>query len=242
MADEQDLVRSVTLMMSEAEIAPAHFRVYRDLTLTLSDEHNGLGFFVDFVEVTIEAHLSAVVLTLTRMFDRDSRARSFHWLINYVESHPSEFRNISIAPSELREMLRQLKPAVSKLFRTRNSWVAHRPQMTKQAVDLFWNSYGLSEEEVFFVCTEVLSILKTITSAHTEHACRWVVFGIEEETDEVLQAFRKRSIERDRELAERDRELASRQMSSELSPRASIGSKRSRSKRNIGRNSHPEAR
>jgi hypothetical protein len=186
-SDSDDVARWCKAILTEIAMGYAYYRTYSTLLGALSG-NSPLVRYHDFLEITLTAHLSGLILELSHLLDRDARTASINWLLNYAEAHPERFP-VATPVSALRTRVATAGETMASLRRIRNKLVAHRERLTSPALQVL-------ADEGRAVVAGAQNLLDCLGATVHEvlacdRTCNWrlVMIAIDEETDEVIDAL-----------------------------------------------------
>jgi hypothetical protein len=174
----------------ELACAEGHFQAYDEIYQARVKRRPELTPFYDFFEITMLGHLAGMILSTTRVLDRDNAAATVLWLLRQIESQPDRVPGKANTVTVIKERLTRADPLVQKVRRIRNKKIAHLERMSKTQSKSFWEAIALAESDM----KQLLSLLKGIMDDIEEiiwpgSGCGHM-FAVEHETRDLLKALR----------------------------------------------------
>ncbi len=122
------------LLMKQAYTGRSHFILWKSLMQALEKDPQSLNCAREFFGLTINAHIDATMLHLSRLIDTHPQSVNIFYFLDYVERNRKElFKHTDQSTLEMaldsdRKTLQKLSPKIENVKRRRNKLYAHIDQ------------------------------------------------------------------------------------------------------------------
>jgi hypothetical protein len=174
----------------EVAFAEAHFDAYDSIMLARMEGRPEISPYHDFFEITMFSHMAGMILSASRILDRDDRAASIHWMLRQIEGRPQEFGIHTEAIAEVRAQLEQADVSIKKIHSIRNKKIAHLERMTKTGSESFWKEKNSTDDEIRELLVSLRRVMEGIERIlwPDDTGCG-LMFAFENETQDVFAAL-----------------------------------------------------